>query len=134
MKIKLNRSYKKLNKNSELTTVFVYAVSGTEEQLASFKEAMGDNFRESEEGQALWFSTRCVGNDGSLIITSAGKVVPDMSKFDQAASLASQYGGNLGLELARIAAAQLMGLQPAAATVPVIAAPVVEKPAVESEE
>jgi len=123
MKIKLNRSYKKLNKNSELTTVFVYAVSGTEEQLASFKEAMGDNFRESEEGQALWFS-----------ITSAGKVVPDMSKFDQAASLASQYGGNLGLELARIAAAQLMGLQPAAATVPVIAAPVVEKPAVESEE
>lgn len=127
MKIKLNRSYKKLNKNSELTTVFVYAVSGTEEQLASFKEAMGDNFRESEDGQPLWFSTRCVGNDGSLIITSAGKVVPDMSKFDQAASLASQYGGNLGLELARIAAAQLMGLQPVVVTAPVT----VEKEAAE---
>jgi len=108
MKIKLSRSYKKVGKNGGVNTVFVYQVSGTKEQLDAFKSAQGDNFRENEEGIALWFTTRCAGNSGNLIVTSAGKIVADMSAFDQADSLAKQYGGNLGQELARTAAAQLM--------------------------
>ena len=57
----------------------------------------------------LWFTTRCIGNAGSLIVTEKGKVVPDMSAFEQAASLAKQYGGNFGQELARAAVANLLG-------------------------
>ena len=101
MKIKLQRSYTSKNGNK----VFVYAVSGTEEQLNAFKEAQGENYREAEDGTPLWFTVRCVGKSGNLIITTNGRIVPDMSAFDQAASLASQYGGNFGQELARLAAA-----------------------------
>ena len=105
MKIKLIRSYKSQKGN----TVFVYAVTGTTAQIEAYKAAQGDQYRESEEGASLWFTTRCVGNSGSLIITAKGKIVPDMSAFEQAASLAKQYGGNFGQELARMAAAQLTG-------------------------
>jgi len=107
MKIKLIRSYKSKQGN----TVFVYAVSGTKEQLEAFKTASGDFFREDEKGNPLWFTTRCIGQSGSLIITAKGKIVPDMSAFEQAASLAKQYGGNLGNELAKVAAATLLGTQ-----------------------
>lgn len=105
MKIKLIRSYKSKNGN----TVFVYSVTGTPAQIEAYKTAQGDNFREDDKGAALWFTTRCVGNAGTLIITEKGKVVPDMSAFEQAASLAKQYGGNFGQELAKMAAAQLVG-------------------------
>lgn len=105
MKIKALRSYTSKNGNK----VFVYAVSGTPEQLAKFKAAQGDNYREAEDKTPLWFTTRSVGASGELIITTNGKVVPDMSAFDNAASLAKQYGGNLGTELAKAAVAQLLG-------------------------
>ena len=114
MKIKLIRSYRKLNKNGQPTTVFVYAVDGTDEQLAAYKEAQGDTYRESDDGESLWFSTRCVGDSGSLITTSKGTFAPDMSAYDKAASLASQYGGNLGQELAKNAAAGLLASSTAA--------------------
>ncbi len=105
MNIKLSRSYKSKNGN----TVFVYAVTGTQDQLESFATAQGENHRVDEStGTPLWFTTRCVGQSGNLIITSNGKVVPDMSAFDQAASLAAQYGGNFGEQLARMAAEKLM--------------------------
>lgn len=109
MQIKYLRSYtsKKGNKT------FVYAVSGTEAQLSAFKSAMADNYRTDDEtGEPLWFTTRSIGNAGKLLITKNNKVVPDMSAFDQAASLAKQYGGNLGSELARIAAQALTGSLP----------------------
>jgi len=109
MKIKFIRSYKKLDKNGNPVTVFVYGVTGTPAQLAEYKKIQGDNYRETEEGVALHFSTRFAGNSGNLIITQSGKAVVDMSAFDQAASLASQYGGNLGQELAKAAAASLIG-------------------------
>lgn len=105
MKIKAIRSYTSKQGNK----VFVYAVSGTKEQLAKFKEASGEFYRESEDGTPLWFTTRSVGDNGELVITTNGKIVPDMSKFDQAASLAKQYGGNLGEELAKHAASALLG-------------------------
>jgi hypothetical protein len=105
MKIKALRSYTSKNGNK----VFVYAVSGSKEQLEKFKQAQGDNYREAEDGTPLWFTTRSVGDSGELIITTTGKIVPDMSAFDNAASLAKQYGGNLGAELAKHAVEQLLG-------------------------
>ena len=109
MKIRLQRSYKKVAKNGLPVTVFVYTVAGTEEQLAQYKAAVGDDFyRETETGEPLYFTTRCAGNSGTLLFTAKGNVVVDMSQFDQADSLAKQYGGNLGMELAKAAAEKLM--------------------------
>ncbi len=110
MKIKLIRSYRSKNGNA----TFVYGVNGTDADLASFKEAQGDYYREDTDGTPLWFTTRCVGDNGSLIITTNGNIVPDMSAFDQAASIASQYGGNFGQELAIQAAQSILGHPPSA--------------------
>ena len=105
MEIKLERSYKSKVGN----TVFVYSVSGTSQELTAFESAQGDNYRTDDKtGAPLWFTTRCVGDEGKLIITQNNKVVADMSAYEKAASLASQFGGNLGEELAKAAAAQLL--------------------------
>ncbi len=104
MKVKLSRSYRSQKGN----TVFVYTGSGSENQIEAYKAAQGDNYRETENGEPLWFTTRCIGNTGTLIITDKGKVVPDMSAFEQAASLAKQYGGNFGAELAKASVAHLL--------------------------
>lgn len=114
MNVKLLRSYRSKNGNP----TFVYAVSGNQADLDAFKEAQGEYYREDDKtGSPLWFTTRCIGNSGTLIITTNGNIVPDMSKFDQASSIASQYGGNLGAELARASAMAILGLdnQPAPA-------------------
>lgn len=105
MKVQLSRSYRSQKGN----TVFVYTVKGTEAQIEAYKAAQADNYRETEDGVSLWFTTRCIGNTGTLIITEKGKIVPDMSAFEQAASLAKQYGGNFGAELAKASVAQLLG-------------------------
>jgi hypothetical protein len=105
MKVRLIRSYRSKNGNA----TFVYGVTGSDKDLAAFKKAQGEYYREDEDGTALWFTTRCIGQAGSLIITTNGNIVPDMSAFDQAASLASQYGGNFGQALAEQAAASVLG-------------------------
>jgi hypothetical protein len=105
MNVSLKRSYKSKNGN----TVFVYTLNANAKDVESFKEASGDFYREEDDGSPLWFTTRCIGNKGKLVITSKGKIVPDMSAFEQAASLAKQYGGNFGQELARMTAQQLLG-------------------------
>jgi len=112
MKIKMIRSYRSKKGNA----TFVYGVTGSANDLASYKEAQGTYYREDDTtGQPLWFTTRCVGENGTLIITTNGKIVPDMSKFDQAASLASQYGGNFGEELAKLTAQSILGVSSASA-------------------
>jgi hypothetical protein len=104
MKVQLLRSYRSKNGNA----TFVYGVKGNATDLEAFKSAQGDYYREDDNGNPLWFTTRCIGQTGKLIITTNGNVVPDMSHFDQAASLASQYGGNFGAELAKAAASALI--------------------------
>ena len=105
MNIKLIRSYRSKNGNP----TFVYSVNANATDLAAFKNAQGEYYREDENGSPLWFTTRCVGQSGKLIITTNGNVVPDMSAFDQAASIAAQYGGNFGQELAKQAAQSIFG-------------------------
>jgi hypothetical protein len=105
IKVSLKRSYKSANGN----TVFVYNVNANTTDVEQYKTASGDYYREEADGTPLWFTTRCIGNKGTLIITSKGKIVPDMSAFEQAASLAKQYGGNFGNELAKASVAALLG-------------------------
>lgn len=105
MNVSLLRSYRSKNGNA----TFVYKVNANATDLESFKEAQGDYYREDTDGTPLWFTTRCIGKSGKLLITTNGNVTPDMSSFDQAASLASQYGGNFGQELAKSAAQAILG-------------------------
>lgn len=128
MKIKMIRSYRSKKGNP----TFVYGVTGSAEDLAKYKDIQGTYYREDDvTGQPLWFTTRCVGEQGDLIITTNNKIVPDMSKFDQASSIAAQYGGNFGEELAKLTAMQILGHSAPAPAQPVAEqAPVVE-PAVE---
>jgi hypothetical protein len=106
MNVKLERSYR--SKNGNVT--FVYSVNANATELVQFKAAQGDFYREDDAtGKPLWFTTRCIGDTGKLIVTTNGNVVPDMSAFDQAASIASQYGGNFGAELAKAAAQRILG-------------------------
>lgn len=103
--VSLKRSYKSAKGN----TVFVYSVKANASDTEAYKTASGDYYREDADGTPLWFTTRCIGNKGTLVITSKGKIVPDMSAFEQAASLAKQFGGNFGNELAKATVAQLLG-------------------------
>jgi len=105
MNVTLLRSYRSKNGNA----TFVYVVKGNASDIEAFKSAQGDFYREDDNGQPLWFTTRCIGKSGKLIITTNGNVVPDMSAFDQAASLADQYGGNFGEQLAKSAAQAILG-------------------------
>ena len=106
MKVTMQRSYKSKNGNR----TFVYTVTGSNADMEAYKEAQGEYYREDDKTQqALWFTTKCIGKMGTLLITDNGNVVPDMSEFDEAASLAQQYGGNLGEMLAREAAQRLLG-------------------------
>ena len=103
--VSLKRSYRSPKGN----TVFVYTVNAKPEEVEQYKTASGDYYRESEDGTPLWFTTRCIGQRGTLVISSKGKIVPDMSAFEQAASLAKQFGGNFGNELAKASVAHLLG-------------------------
>lgn len=104
--VKLLRNYR----SKKGTPTFVYEVSGKESDLESFKTAQGEFYRESDDnGAPLWFTTRCIGDAGTLIVTTAGKIVADMSEFDKAASLSAQYGGNFGEQLARMSAEKALG-------------------------
>lgn len=105
MRISLVRSYRSKNGNP----TFVYKVNANATDLDAFKAAQGEYYREDEHGNPLWFTTRCIGTTGKLIITTNGNIVPDMSAFDQAASIAAQYGGNFGQELAKQAASSILG-------------------------
>ena len=106
LSVKMQRSYKSKNGNR----TFVYTVSGKPSDIEAYKEAQGEFYREDDNtNNPLWFTTRCIGKTGTLIITDNGNVVPDMSEYDEAASLAEQYGGNLGEMLAREAAQRLLG-------------------------
>lgn len=104
LNVKFVRSYR--SKNGNVT--FVYTVTGDKTLMTEYQTLQKDFYREDEQGVPLWFTTRFIGDRGTLLITSNNKIVPDMSAYDQAASISSQYGGNFGNELARAAAAMIL--------------------------
>lgn len=106
MKAKFQRSYR--SKNGNVT--FVYGVTGSEEAMEQFQEIQGEFYREDEKtGEALWFTTKYIGEAGTLIATAKGTIVPDMSEIDKLASMVAQQGGNFGEAIANVAAQALLG-------------------------
>lgn len=125
MKATFQRSYRK---SGSANLVFVYALLNvTPAQKEEYMNNLGENYREDDKGNPLYFSTRYSGDNVTLIKTTNDRYVPDMSEFDKASSLASQYGGNFGTELAKAAAAKLVSGQSQAQPANRVTTPEVEE-------
>jgi hypothetical protein len=91
MNIEYVSSYPKRAKNGTLVDVFVYAVAGTKSELADYKKAKGEDYREDKEtGEPLFYSLNYVGEQCPLIITTNGNVVADTSAMRKARNLVDQ--------------------------------------------
>lgn len=91
MEINYSSSYPKKAKNGQLVDVFVYSVKGTEQELADYKTAKGEDYRtDKETGEPLFYSLNYVGENSPLIITTNGNVVADTSAMRKAKNLVDQ--------------------------------------------
>ena len=98
------------NKNDKRVIVFVYSVSGSKDLLDKYKEIQGKFFRpDTETGAPLYFTKMYMGDNGTLILTDSGKIVPDMGKYEKAASLCDQFDGVFGQTLAQRLVTDIMG-------------------------
>lgn len=128
MKANYLRQYRKPETGN---IVFVYTVNGTKEELNAYKDAQGSNYVEDKDtGTPLFFSINYVGNSAGVIITDGGKAILDTSRLDQLTSLANQSKGAIATEIARLAAMEILGMNPNTAN----STPTPKAAAVESQE
>ena len=112
MEIKSVGTYVKVNDVTKaVKDMFRYTVSGTADELAAYKASCGTGYREDEKtGKPFYFTQDFVGDTAELVIgTKSGRAYADTSELKKAASLARQFGGNLGDAIATEAARNLMG-------------------------
>jgi hypothetical protein len=107
MKAKLSSHYRK---NGGLI-VFVYVVLATLAELVKYKEAQGANYRENEQGEPLFFSSRALSTNPNeqvpLIITQNSRVVAnDTNKVLFQQARLEEY---ILQEQAKLMAAQAVG-------------------------
>lgn len=108
--------------------VFVYEVKGSEKELEHYEECQGEHYKEDPDtGTALFFTTRFAGKACKFLITESNKVFVDNSEMDQMGSLIEQAGsGPLGMAMANIAAARLLGTEPVTQQAIAQAAPIAQ--------
>ena len=107
MTIEFNNSYPKRDKNGKMQDVLVYGVKGTAQELADYKKAKGEQYREDKDnGAPLFYSVNYVGENCPLIITTNGNVVADTSMMRKASNLVGQ-NEFLREEVSRLVMAQL---------------------------
>lgn len=89
------------SKKDATKTTFVYAVTGTPEELDAFKTAQGTHYRVDEAtGTPLYFDSTYVGDTANLKISSNNKVFIDVSAIRKSVALAKATGGDFGSALA----------------------------------
>jgi len=110
LKAIFNRQYRAKGSGN---VVFVFNVTGNEADLAKFKEAQGEFYREDDEKKPLYFTTNYIGDKIDLIITKNNKVMVDDSQIQKAKSLSNSLGGNLGQAIAEVQAKQILGIKTA---------------------
>lgn len=93
--------------------MFVYAVDGTQAQLDAYADSQGVHLRTDEAtGKLLWFTRKYAGESGRLLCnTDTSACYADMSLFRRQASLAAQFGGNLGNQIAQTAISKLFRMK-----------------------
>ena len=100
----------KTSKSGKSVHMYVYLVSGSKSELASFKEASGDFYKEDETtGKPLWFTSNPIGKSGNLKVTTNGNIVHSNVDMDMAASMTAKYGGNFGNILGTALLGQILG-------------------------
>lgn len=78
---------------------FVYAVSGSKEELAKYKKIQGEYYREDDKTGAPIYNTgrAFIQKTGNLGFTFDGTgVYQDQSELNELKSIAEQTGANLG--------------------------------------
>lgn len=89
---------KKATAEKESTLVFVFKISGDKKELAEYKKIKGVNYKENEDKQPIFFTTRFPGQEAELRKTADNTdYVADTSRMDQIISLTQQ---GVPLELA----------------------------------
>lgn len=100
-------SYRKTGTGNQ---VFRYAVTGTTEELAAYKEAQGENYRE-QDGTPIFFSTRFLGNSVELGISqNTGNVVAINSERAKLESIIKQAEAEGNTALSQMASARLLDI------------------------
>lgn len=98
-------NYPKVNKDGKLVTVFVYTVTGDEQDLTSYRESQGDNYRTSDSGEPLFFTGYPAATDvcqmrKNLSGKNAGRWDLDTAEFRKDKAIVEMAGGNLGQAIA----------------------------------
>jgi hypothetical protein len=92
--MKANRIRHYVSKKGNVT--FVYVVNGKDNEIESYRDAQGANYREFEDesnpsnplnGKPLWFTTRALAPEVELEITTNGNVVLKESTEEVAAKV-----------------------------------------------
>ena len=60
--------------------LFIYEIDGTEEEIAQFKNVLGENYRSNEDGKALFFTKFYSGPQQSLVLYN-NKYMIDLKKL-----------------------------------------------------
>lgn len=93
--------YTKFNQaTGKVSTVYVYHVEGSKEELAAYKASKGDHYREDAQAgnKPLLFSTSPIPNGCELVKTSKGEFTADDGEYKQFAGLESKYGTTIATE------------------------------------
>lgn len=94
----LSQYRKKAEAGKESKLVFVFKISGDKKELAEYKKIKGTNYKENEDKQPIFFTTRFPGQSADLRKNAdATDYVADTSRMDQIISLTEQ---GVPLELA----------------------------------
>jgi hypothetical protein len=88
-----------LNKNGKY--IFVYIVSGSEEELVDFRNKQGDFYRESSDGKPLYNTPFYGGKNVKIILNYAKtKYIIDNSEIDKKETLVNRFDEILNITLA----------------------------------
>jgi hypothetical protein len=93
-----SRSYVTTNKHGQKTNMFVYTVTGTPAELATFEQVQGEHYRVNADGTPVFITPKGHGPQVNLVVTEAtedkpARIIADTSATAMAASLMEQYKG-----------------------------------------
>ena len=102
---------KKVNEYRRTTgPVFVYSLKGTKEEMTEYKAAQGENYRESDSKEPLYFSRNPLQVGQELLKTQAGRFIVSSNLEELATKNAELIQGQLAK---MVALQQFTGMTPA---------------------
>lgn len=99
-------NYPKMSKNGNPITVFVYRITGNEQELTEYQVAQGNNFVTDDDGTPLYFTVNPAPTDVCKMYKvqggdNAGQYTLDLAEFRKDMAIVAAAGGNLGIAIAQ---------------------------------